>query len=393
MQQKETVSASVYTLDEMLMASGNFMKVASGQETQVARDPGLILTTEDVRQIRAYVSSGLALPTNPQQVRKLLGNYSSGISGLAPEDIRDLYAMIKAHCQTWAPLESDIRKVGSDLYVFSDSLLETARTIVEFITGLESYQILKVADLTPEQIDALPPVALAPNDRQKIPVLMSFFEELKTLLQEHSASTTRVKAGVGEFKNTLSSSIAPDVSLKVQLSNSADTSREVARLNGELAILTQRIDQKTAEYGEYVKYALIGVWWGPIGAAITGSIYGIKAENVRKEKNELIESKRRIEEQLMKLNHLLGLLRTLETNLQDLEGRIDGATVGISGLESIWVLLEELVKSSENRVARLNNATYLAIVVLQFNVVISSWVDIKKQSLELLTAFDNAIGR
>lgn len=393
MQQKETVSASVYTLDEMLMASGNFMKVASGQETQVARDAGLILTTEDVRQIRAYVSSGLALPTNPQQVRKLLGNYSSGISGLAPEDIRDLYAMIKAHCQTWAPLESDIRKVGSDLYVFSDSLLETARTIVEFITGLESYQILKVADLTPEQIDALPPVALAPNDRQKIPVLMSFFEELKTLLQEHSASTTRVKAGVGEFKNTLSSSIAPDVSLKVQLSNSADTSREVARLNGELAILTQRIDQKTAEYGEYVKYALIGVWWGPIGAAITGSIYGIKAENVRKEKNELIESKRRIEEQLMKLNHLLGLLRTLETNLQDLEGRIDGATVGISGLESIWVLLEELVKSSENRVARLKSATYLAVVVLQFNVVISNWTNIKKQSLELLTAFDNAIGR
>ncbi|MFK3969750.1 alpha-xenorhabdolysin family binary toxin subunit A [Pseudomonas sp. NPDC087358] len=393
MQQKETVSASVYTLDEMLMASGNFMKVASGQETQVARDPGLILTTEDVRQIRAYVSSGLALPTNPQQVRKLLGNYSSGISGLAPEDIRDLYAMIQAHCQTWAPLESDIRKVGSDLYVFSDSLLETARTIVEFVTGLESYQSLRVADLTPEQIDALPPVALAPGDRQKIPVLMSFFEELKTLLQEHSASTTRVKAGVGEFKKTLSSSIAPDVSLKVQLSNSADTSREVARLNGELAILTQRIDQKTAEYGEYVKYALIGVWWGPIGAAITGSIYGIKAENVRKEKNELIESKRRIEEQLMKLNHLLGLLRTLETNLQDLEGRIDGATVGISGLESIWVLLEELVKSSENRVARLKSATYLAVVVLQFNVVISNWTNIKKQSLELLTAFDNAIGR
>jgi len=393
MQQEETTSAAVYTLDEMLMASGNFMSVASAQNAEVARDPGLILTTEDARQIRSYVRTGLELPTDLEQVRQLLGNYSSDIKGLAPQDIRDLYAMINAHCQTWAPLESDIRKVGSDLYAFSDALLETARTLVEFVTGLESYQSLKVSDLSPEQIDALPPVALAPGDTLKIHILAGFFDELNTLLEEHRVSTTRVKAGVGEFRKTLRGSIAPDVSLKVRLSNSADTSREVARLNGELASLTQRIDQKTAEYGAYVKYALIGVWWGPIGAAITGSIYGIKAENVRKEKNELIESKRRVEQQLMKLNTLLGGLRTLETNLEDLEGRIDGATVGIAGLESIWVLLEELVKSSHKRVADLNNATYLAILVLRFNIVISNWLDIKKQSFDLLTAFDNAIDR
>lgn len=393
MQDKQALSAHVYTLDEMLMASGNFMRVASGQETQVARDPGLILTTEDARQIRAYVRSGLALPTDLEQVRRLLGNYSSGIKGLALEDIRDLYAMINAHCQTWDPLESDIRKVGSDLNVFSDNLLVTARIIVEFVTSLESYQSLRVSDLTPEQIDALPPVALAAGDKQKIPVLLSFFDELKMLLQEHRASTIRVKTGVRDFHQTLVGNIAPDVSRKLQLSSSAEASREVALLNADLANLTQRIDQKTAEYGQYVNYALIGVWWGPIGAAITGSIYGIKAETVRKEKNELIETKRRVETQLMKLNKLLGLLRVLETNLEDLEGRIDGAMAGITGLESIWVLLDDLVKSSQTRVDGLNNATYLAILVSRFQVVISNWTHIQKQSFDLLTAFDNAIGR
>lgn len=393
MLQTKPLALSAYTLDEMLMASGNFVKVASGKDAQVARDPGLILTTEDARQIRAYVRSGLALPTHLAQVRQLLGNYSSGIKGLAAEDIRDLYVMINAHCKTWAPLESDIRQVGSDLNVFSDSLLHAARAIVEFVTGLESYQSLRVSDLTPKQIEALPPVALTPGDQQLLPVLMSFFEEMNTLPLEHSASTTRVNIGIGEFRKTLRASIARDVSLKVQLSNSAATNREVARLNAELARLTQRIDQKTAQYAEYVKYALIGVWWGPIGASITGSIYGIKAENVRKEKNELIQTKRRVEGQLMKLNKLLGLLRTLETNLKDLEGRIDGATVGLSGLQSIWVLLEQLVKSSQSRVQGLNNATFLAILVFRFNVVISNWTDIKKQSFDLLTAFDKAIGR
>lgn len=392
MPNNNAVTQDDYSLDQKL-ANQNFVGLASGEEANVSRAPGLLLTTEDVRQIRSYIRSGLALPVDLDQVRKLLGDYDSGIEGLAPQDIRDLYQMIQTHCQSWDPLEANIRKVGSDLNVFSGNLLVAAQQIVDFVKGLESYQTLKIGDLTPEQIEQMPAVALAAEDQKKISVLMSFFDELNQLLEQHSTSTQAVKAGVSEFKTVLKTRIAPDVSLKVQLSSSAETDEEISRLNAEVTHLTQQIEQKASEYAEYVKYALIGVWWGPVGASITGSIYGIKAETVRKEKNGLIEQKRSHEKKLLELNKLLGLLRVLETDLEDMEGRIHGATVGVSGLESLWQLLAELVGSSRRRLDGLDNATYLAILVLRFNTVISNWTDTQKQSLDLLTAFDNAIGR
>lgn len=379
------------TLDQKL-ARHNFMAMASAQNSDVGRAPGLLLTTEDVRQIRAYVQAGLALPVDLDQVRTLLGG-QSGISGLAPEDIRDLYQAIKEHCQSWNPLESNIRKVGSDLNVFSANLLIVARQLITFIKGLESYQGLKVGDLTLEQIEQLPPVEIKPGDRQKIPVLVDYIGDLKILLEQHSASTLEVKNGVSTFKTVLKTKIAPDVSLKVRLSSSAETDEEIARLNAEATALAERIEHKANEYSEYVKYALIGLWWGPVGVAITGGIYGQKAEQVRHEKNALIEEKRIVEKKLLDLNKLLGLLRGLETNLEDLEGRIHDATVGISGLESLWLLMTELVESSRDRLVGLDNATYLAILESRFTSIISNWTAVEKQSLDLLTAFDKAIAR
>lgn len=380
-----------YNDDDVIDVSKAFIAVVSGDEPTVKRDPGLIITNEDVRQIQAYIKTGLALPVDVQHVRRLLGDYDSGIKGLEPEAIRDLYQVIQSHCQSWAPLEAGMKQVGGDLNVFAGNMVVTAQQIVEYVKALESYQSLKVDDLTPAQIAQLPPVALVPGEENKLPVLVELFDELRGYLSDHSASTTQLKGGVSVFKDMLKLVIAPNVSGKVKLASSDATTDEVVRLNQELTQLTERIDQKADEYSTYVGYAWIGVWWGPVGVAITGSIYGVKAETVRKEKNALIETKRGVEKQLMELNRLLGLLRTLETDLEELEGRISGATSGLANLESWWVLTAQLVDSSRDRVKQLNNATYLAILVSRFSVIASNWTDIRKQSLDLLTAFNKAL--
>ncbi|RMP29930.1 Binary cytotoxin component [Pseudomonas coronafaciens pv. atropurpurea] len=84
-------------------------------------------------------------------------------------------------------------------------------------------------------------------------------------------------------------------------------------------------------------------------------------------------------------------LLAFETSLQDLKARIDGAASGVSNIESLWVLLEELVESSYDRIKSTSNAVYLVSFVSRFQTLMSNWKEIQAQAFDLLTAFNNAL--
>lgn len=80
-----------------------------------------------------------------------------------------------------------------------------------------------------------------------------------------------------------------------------------------------------------------------------------------------------------------------ETSLQDLKARVDGAASSVSNIESLWVLLEELVDASYDRIKNTNNALYLVSFVSRFQTLMSNWREIQVQAFDLLTAFNNAL--
>jgi hypothetical protein len=377
--------------DEVSEATKNYLDVLSGKDSDSERDPGLLITNEDVRRIRRYVKAGLELPTDLEEVRQLLNNQNSNIKGLEAEDIQVLYQGINAHARSWAPIESDMKEVGSDLNVFAGNLITTGQEMIQFITSLESYQQRKVGDLTPDEIDRLPPVDMLPDDREKIPALLSLVDELKGYVKEHSDSTQRVKSSIATFKDMLKNDIAPSVNLKIQLIASGNTNEVLALLNSEIALLNERIQQKIKEYEEYSKFKWLGFWWGPIGGGISYSIWGPKAAQANRDKEALMAQKRQLEIQVEQINRLSAALFKLETDMQDLQIRMEGAASSVSNLESLWVLLDELVDSSYRRFEGITNAMYLVSFVSRFKTVIANWEDIKKQSWDLLTAFNNAL--
>lgn len=379
------------TDDQLSQIGMDYFGLFSGDSPETERDPGLLITNEDVRRIKRYVKTGLELPTDLEQVRQLLGGQNSEIKGLEAEAIQELYLGINDHAKSWSPIERDMKAVGSDLNVFASNLITTSGEIVGFIKGLESYQQRQVGDLTPDEIDKLPPVALLPGEEQKIPALLGLVNDLKGYIGEHSASTQRVKNGVGTFKDMLKGTIAPGVSLKVQLIASADTDETIKQLTAQVELLNTRINEKLAEYESYSDYKWYGFWWGPIGGGISWSIYGPKAKQALREKDQLVAEKRTLEQQIEQLNRLLSSMLSLQTSLQDLQVRIDGAASSVSNLESLWVLLEELVDSSYGKLDGITNAMYLVSFVSRFKTVISNWEDIKKQSWDLLTAFNNVL--
>ncbi|WP_109514847.1 alpha-xenorhabdolysin family binary toxin subunit A [Pseudomonas ovata] len=378
-------------LDELSRVANDVFSAASGTAEGTGRDPGLLITTEDVRKIRRYVDTGLALPTDPQQIKHLLGNYESDIVGLKSEDIVRLYLSIRAHAGSWSVLENDMRAVGSDLHVFSGNLIGTVQETVDYIKSLDAWRTLDLEGLTPEQVEQMPPASLEEGDRKKMPGLLALVDELRLHIKAHSASTLRVRDGVAVFKGTLREGIAPEVALKIRLTDAAQSSGDIAGLKDEINTLNERIEQKIREYEQYSKYKWVGWWWGPIGGAISLSIYGPKAAAVLKEKNALVEQKSALQNQLRQLDTFIADMHTLETSLQDLKIRIDGAISSTGELESLWVLLKDLVDSSARHLETLDNVRLLVIFVSRFKNMISHWQDIQKHALDLLTAFNKAL--
>lgn len=380
-----------HSAGEISQVAKDLMSTLAGRGEGVERSPGLLITNEDVRRIHRYVNTGLELPLDLEQIKQLMGSYDINIAGLEPAAILALYTRIRDHAATWAALEDDMRAVGSDLYIFSEGLITTVDLTIDLIKSLDVWRIMKPDDLTPEQVARLPSVKLPDGDHKQLPGLVALVVELERLISRHSASTLRVKKGISLFKGRLRDTLAPEVARKINLANSSQTSEAIIKLTEDINRLNQRIEQKIGEYGEYSKYKWVGFWWGSVGGAITWSIYGPKANKALKEKDSLVAEKQAIERQLRQLNKFVSELHAFETNMQDLRIRMDGAISSASNIESLWVLLAEMVESSRNSLEGLDDGKILVIFVSRFKNLVGNWSDIRKHSLDLLTAFNKVL--
>lgn len=384
-------TAAEISAEEAEAVSTRFMMAASGSHSDVVRSPGLLVTNEDVRRIKRYIETGLKLPAELAQVQQLLGYEKIDISGLEPRDMQVLYQDIKKHAETWSTIEAGMKTVGTSLVVFSEDLENSGGAITAFVKGLESYQstLGKVGDLTPEEINKLPEVSLGDGDKKKMPTLLALVSDLRTALQHHSKTTVDVNVKISDFKDMLKDRIAPAVGLKIALCASNGNDKEIARLTAEVDIINTQIAEKLATYESYSSYKWLGAWWGPIGLAVSASIYGVKAAATLAEKDQLITQKQALGQQISARNGLLSSLIGFETSLQDLKIRIDGASGSASNLESMWGLIQGYIDSSYRKLEGITDATYLVIFVTRLESIISSWISIRKQAQDLLTAFNS----
>ena len=381
----------IITAEELNSLTSDFMGAVSGTLEGVERERGLLVTNDDVRKIKRYVNAGLALPIEIDEIEQIHKYDQLNIAGLKSADMQNLYKSMRIHAETWSPLESNMKRVGSDLHVFADNFTSSGQSITNYLMTLPSYisGVGKIGSLSPEEIDNLPEIQLTGDEKQKIPALLELVDELKTVITEHSASTQTTKAQITEFKREISNSLKPALGLKIALCNSNNFNEEIKLLSDRLDILNQRINEKLAEIEEYSESKWWGLFGGAVGFLVTSTIYGAKAKKARNELDLLTTERREIETKIATSNKILASLRAFETSLQDLQIRIEDAAGSSSNLESLWELIQAYVDSSCKKLDGVTNAMYLVSFVSRLNTMIENWSAIKKQAGDLLTAFNN----
>jgi len=381
----------VITAEQLNSLTSDFMGAVSGTLEGVEREQGLLVTNDDIRKIKRYVNAGLKLPIEIDEIEQIHKFDQADIPGLKSADMQTLFLSMRTHATSWSPLESSMKKVGSDLHVFADNFTSSSKSIIKYLESLPSYISGTgiVGNLSPEEIDNLPEIQLTEGEKQKIPALLELVEDLKAVITKHSASTTTTKTQIHEFKREIDL-LEPALGLKLTLCKSKSLDETIKEFNDKLKDLNERIEQKLAEIREYSKSKLWGIVGGLVGLLITSTIYGAKATQARKELDQLTTDRREIEAKIKTTNETLATLLAFETSLQDLHARIVGAAGSSSNLESFWELIRVYVESSSEKLVDATNAMYLITFTSRLTTMMDNWSEIKKQAGSLLTAFNNA---
>ncbi|MBC8951597.1 alpha-xenorhabdolysin family binary toxin subunit A [Xenorhabdus sp. PB62.4] len=375
------------------------LKILTSQVEGVARLGG-IFTKEDLISIKLYVKQGLALPYTLEGVKQYIGYNDIDIDGLKPANMTTLFKGIHDHTLSWSGVESNVQQQSIDLENAGRQITETGGDIISVIDQMPIIERVKtkLGDLTDKQLAEI----TYTNDDKEIAVeLGNILESMKKDIKKQQENTQRVKNAVTDFKITLiggelsngnqAEGLEPQVKHKKDLMDKNNLSTTIKELQKKIDSKNSEIEQLKKDYDKYVGLAFSGMVGGIIGLAITGGIFGDKAEKARKRKNELIEEVKGLQEQVKGKSALQTAIQDLSLNFSDIGIRMVDAEVALNNLEFMWSTMLTQITTSKEKFAEINDALKLTSFIVTFKQVISPWKEVQGSAAQLVKIFDEAL--
>ncbi|MEG2042372.1 MAG: hypothetical protein RR068_14855, partial [Hafnia sp.] len=119
--------------------------------------------------------------------------------------------------------------------------------------------------------------------------------------------------------------------------------------------------------------------------------YGIKAEEVRKERNKLQEQRGEVSRKLKKSMRLEGLLQELDTKMGQMDTRLSDVLTASSHLHSAWLMIGTAINKSIESLKRIETDQEIFKFAIFFKRFIGQWKDIEQFALHMHQVFDDTV--
>ncbi|WP_445375082.1 alpha-xenorhabdolysin family binary toxin subunit A [Photorhabdus tasmaniensis] len=386
------------TLNETDIPSAT-LQLLTGKQAGVAR-PGGIFTKEDLINIKLYVKKGLSLPFNLEEVKNYLGYQRVDIPGLEPEDIHTLFEEIRIHSLSWSGVENNIMQQSIDLEIVGKQITETGGNIISIINEMPIIERIKkkLGELSNNQLAS---ITYTNEDKEVSHALEEILDNMKSDIQKQQQKTEKVRTEVSDFKLKLiggrlsnggiAFGLQPQVENKKRLMKDNKMSVGIKDLDEKIIEKKEEITQLKKDYDKFVGLAFSGIAAGLIGLAITGGIFGAKAEEVRKRKNALIKEVRSLEESIKGKRALQESMASLSIDFSDIDTRLLDAEVALNHLDYMWQSMLTQINASRDKFAEINDALKLTSFITKFQQVISPWKEVEGSAKQLVRVFDEAL--
>nr|WP_275669921.1 alpha-xenorhabdolysin family binary toxin subunit A [Photorhabdus luminescens] len=386
------------TLNETDIPSAT-LQLLTGKQEGVAR-PGGIFTKEDLINIKLYVKKGLSLPFNLEEVKSYLNYQRVNIAGLEPEDIHALFEEIRIHSLSWSDVERDVLQQSIDLEVIGQQITEAGENIISIINEMPIIERIKkkLGNISNSQLSQ---ITYTNEDKEVSHALIEILDTMKNDIEKQRQKTEKVKDEVSDFKlkliggrlanGSIAMGLQPQVENKRKLMRDNKMSVHIEDSDKKVTEKKAEIDQLRQDYNKFVGLAFSGIAGGIIGLAITGGIFGSKAEEVRKLKNQLIEEVRSLEESIRGQRALQKSITTLSLDFSDIDTRLLDAEVALNHLDYMWQSMLTQINASRDKFSQINNALKLTSFITKFQQVISPWKEVEGSARQLVRVFDEAL--
>ncbi|MBM0511437.1 alpha-xenorhabdolysin family binary toxin subunit A [Aeromonas hydrophila] len=370
------------------------LKLLTGSETEGGRAAG-IFTADDLIKILLYVRAARKLPQNLADFTKDIGSDSTGIPGLEPNEIIDLYQKITNHANRWTPVESLVKEQAASLKVASNDIVTIGDQIIKVINQMDIMEQLKTIK------DPTVTIPISSDKDTKIQqALPEVIEKLKQSCIEQQRKTLEVLKAVRDYKTeisggTLSSGktvmgLEPTLADKKERAKKANLDGQIKELQDSIDALQDQIDQLKKDYDKYVGLAFTGAAGGIIGLAITGGIFGDKAEKARKERNSKIQEKDDKSKDLKRKQQVQGILNQFSTQFTDIGMRLLDAEQSLEHLDFLWTDIIVRINKSVDNWMKVKDSDMLLSFVTDLEVIVKPWREVGDMSTELVRVFDKA---
>ncbi|RMR05702.1 hypothetical protein ALP94_01984 [Pseudomonas savastanoi pv. glycinea] len=386
-------------VDEAARAPITLFNYSAANQSDSDRKPGLILTKEQLKNIKHYEIAGLALPIEINNVINYLG-YSTGAGeGLSATDFQKTFQIIHTHARSWNPLRVDLISVGHKLEVFAGEMLSHGRSMEDVVADISSlntldkYNIKTLEDVRKLEIsmgDKFPGIALEDWDKDAVSDFSYILDKILESVKQQEAEANSIKVRLDAFATTLAQQVGPRLRSQLRLIDKNTLSDDIKALSIIIKDRAETIDEKVKEYKELVKQAVSSAaGFNIVGLAM--SIYlGVDAEKTRQERDDLRAEQARDIAAMQTKNRILGSLYRVRLDLQHLDLIVIDADIATQNLVTVWNRLSIFLKQSSDRADQIDDALTVRRFIGAFRLVVVPWEAIKRDAGLLLEVFAEA---
>jgi len=370
------------------------LKLLTGSQIEGGRKAG-VFTTDDLIKILLYVRSARQLPQNLDEFEKEIGRLSTGIPGLDPGDVISLYQKITDHANRWTPVENLVKEQSSNLTIASQEIVTIGSQIIDVINKMDMMEQLETIQNSTVTI----PIA-SDKDKKIQTALPAVIKRLKETCVKQQEKSRQVLTAVRDYKteisggtlsnNTTVTGLEPAVADKKERAKKANLDGQITGLQTKIDTLEKQIDQLKQDYDKYTGLAFSGAPGGPIGLAITGGIFGAKAENARKERNSKIQEKEKTSQEIELKQKIQGILNVFSTKFTDLGMRLLDAQQALQHLDFLWTDMVARIDQSVEKWNAVKDSGMLLTFVIDLKGIVDPWKEVGDMSTQLVEVFDQA---
>lgn len=372
----------------------DLMNATSEIEGAANTESAFIVDAASIRALEDYVRTSAQLPStilimrgtygfDALEASGALGANNGKDKGISADEMFALFTLVVKTSSRWLPIKTEILERAADLTTYYTSVAaktKLIKTAIESLIGTvaagdDRFYEIKLKDIAVNELKKIT-INIKPeilnNGSKKASNLSGVFDLLRKETESYSVSALGLYQKLNDFGKEIEkcrlSIVGKEAAIKLVLEN-----KDRGSLSEEISTLQGQVDDAQKEYDKFVGLAFTGIAGGPIGLLVTGTYFGIKAENARARRNSLQKDLDEKRLTLYQYNLLFSTYGKLAGNLGNLQIVVSKAAKGSQVLASAWNNVGQHLVAAKDAAKNIKDSQLMIEFYSDLCVFIDSW--------------------